>query len=55
MNTIGLPESENEDLAGRHKDWIQFCERVGVNEEARNRVMMELSAAVYNVLLQRVH
>lgn len=46
MDTVGIPESENRDLAGRHKEWIEFCEPVAANEEARNRVM-ELCAAVY--------
>ena len=54
MDTIGLPESDNKDLAGRRVEWIQFCERTGVNQEARNRIMMEICAAVYNFLLQRV-
>ena len=54
MDTVGLPESDNKDLAGRRVEWIQFCERAGVNQEARNRVMMEICAAVYNFLLQRV-
>ena len=54
MDTVEIPESGNKDLAGRRLDWIKFCEKVGVNQEARNRVMMELSAAVYNFLLHRV-
>ena len=51
MDTIGLPESDNK---GRRIEWIQFCEGAGVNQEARNRVMIEICAAVYNFLLQRV-
>ena len=54
MDTIGLPESENKVLAERRVDWIQFCEKAGVNQEARNHVMMEICAALYNFLLQRV-
>ncbi|MCG8621987.1 MAG: hypothetical protein MJE68_08345 [Proteobacteria bacterium] len=53
MDTIGLPESDK-DLAERRVEWIKFCEGAGVNQEARNRVMIEICAAVYNFLLQRV-
>ena len=53
MDTIGLPESDK-DLAERRVEWIKFCEGAGVNQEARNRVMIEICAAVYNFLLQSV-
>ena len=54
MDDIGLPVSENKDLARSCADWVKFCDKAGVNQESRNRVMMVMCAAVYNFLLQRV-
>ena len=54
LDTIGLVESRNRDLAKQRARWIQFCESVSVTQEACNRVMMVICAAVYDTLLRHV-